>query len=455
MCLGLKHPPALSTETAIWLLFGFMMLGAAMHNAIAVLFTRADFDLLLSAPISPRAILLARLAGIAVGAALSGAFFLIPVINGWTIGLGVRYAWGYLVWLLLAATMGSISVWLTLLLVRWLGPRRARTWSQVLAACLGASIYIGFQAQNFMPQEFRDGFGNVVATVFAHPVPATIPRAAQGEAPALLALVFVAGAFIAITARLLSRMFTTGIQEAGGIKPPTRTVAGHYRFAAGLGRATFRKDLRLIARDPLLLSKVLPTVFYLVPILFSIGKFGNAGVVGALAPFAVLIAISIASTLVSVAASGEEGWDLIRLSPASTLSLRVAKIAAGSVLPIAACALIAIAIAVLGRPLLGLFSLVMSALCAGSLGWLEVATIKPTTRSDLVQRGGRSGGVSAERLVFGAIFMIAGVGGVVAAAYDSLMLAVIGFVVTVGAALLCFFTVKLKDIEFEATPRPA
>jgi hypothetical protein len=35
------------------------------------------------------------------------------------------------------------------------------------------------------------------------------------------------------------------------------------------------------------------------------------------------------------------------------------------------------------------------------------------------------------------------------------MLAAIGFAVTAGAALLCFFTVKLKDIEFEAVPRPA
>jgi ABC-2 type transport system permease protein len=346
--------------------------------------------------------------------------------------------------------VASASVWFTLLLVRWLGPRRARTWAQVIAALLGASIYIGFQGQNFLPHEMRDEFAATVTRIFEHPALTLIARAGRGEGLALLTLAVVATVFVALTARLLSRLFTAGIQEASVVTSSRRTVAGDYRFAAGLGRATFRKDLRLIARDPLLLSRVLPTVFYLVPILFSIGKFGKVGAAGVLAPFAVLVAISIASTLTSVAANGEEGWDLIRLSPASTLRLRVAKIAAGSALPLGACALIAIIVAALGRPALGAFSLVMSLLCAAALGWLEVARIKPTPRNDLVQRRGQAGTPTAERIVFGAILMLSGLGGVAAAVYGSSMFALLGFLVTAATTVICFTTVKLQDIEFEA-----
>ena len=455
VCLAMKHPPALLSETVLWLLFAFIMLGAAMHHAIAVLFERADFDLLLSSPVSPRAILLARLSAMTLGAAFSAGAFLVPLLNGWTIGFSRHYAWGYLVWLLLAALVASAGVWFTLLLVRWLGPRRARTWSQVIAATLGALIYVGFQGQNLLPRDLRGEFANTMARVFEHPAFTLVARAGRGEGQALLTLTLASALVIAMTTRLLSRFFVTGIQEAGGIKPATRRHAGQYRFSAGLGRATFLKDLRLIARDPLLLSKVLPTVFYLLPILFSIGKFGGTGAPGILAPFAVLVAVSIPSTLTAVAAAGEEGWDLIRLSPASTLTLRLAKIAAGVALPLAGCIVIAIVIGGLGRPGLGVFSLVMSVLCATAIGWLEVAVIQPTPRKDVLQSRGRLGGRSAARLVAGAVFLVAGTGGAALASFQHWAWAFAALLVVVITALMCFTLVEMKDIEFEATPAPA
>lgn len=445
----LHRSPPLVAETIAWSFFAFVMLGAAMNHAISVLFERADFDLLLSSPVSPRAILLARLSAMTVGAALSAAMFVVPLLNGATIGASAHYLWGYLVWWLLAATVASAGVWGTLLLVRWLGPRRARTWAQVIAAVLGATLYLGFQSQNLMPREMRGVFAAKMMLIFGHPALTIVARAGRGEWPALLTLTALAGAFALLTTRLLARLFVTGIQEAGGIKPQTRRH-GRYRFVERLDHATFRKDVRLILRDPLLLSKLLPSVLYIAPLIFSIGRFGNAGAPGFLAPFCVLLATTLAAQLTGIAASGEEGWDLIRLSPASTTRLRLAKITVGLALPVSLCGVVAIAIALLGRPGLALMALVTAIVCASAVSWFEVAVIRPTPRKDLIQRGGRVRPNSPLRIIASVLFLLAGAGGMGLAAHGQWLLAIGALGVVAITALMCFTLVEMEDIEFEA-----
>ena len=64
---NLRQPPPLAIEAGLWAFFGFLMLGAAMNQAIGLFFERADFDLLLSSPVSTRSILLARIAVMSTG----------------------------------------------------------------------------------------------------------------------------------------------------------------------------------------------------------------------------------------------------------------------------------------------------------------------------------------------------------------------------------------------------
>ena len=451
MFLGLHRPLPLGVEAFAWFFFGFVMLGAGMNTAVTVLFERADFDLLLSAPVSPAAILLARLCAMTAAAALSVAFFLVPILNGAAIGSSAHYLFGYAVWLLVAVTMTCIGVWLTLVLVRWLGARRARTWAQVIAALLGATVYIVFQLHNALPPEVQGAMATRTAHLFSNPAFTLIARAARGAGWPLALLLALAAASATVTTHLLGRIFVTGIQEAGIVKTRTHRHRD-YRFADGLVRATLRKDVKLIIRDPLLLSRVLPSVFYLVPVLFPLHRFGHFEVAGLLAPFAVIAAVTLSSQLTAVAALGEEGWDLIRLSPASTITLRLAKIGAGMTVPMGVVLVIALVVSLLGRPGVALLTVATALMSSAGACWLEVASMRPTPRKDLIQPRARNRRpLTAARVLAGIGFLGLGTTTVVLAAKDLWLLAVVAFGVVTLTAIACFTLVEMKDIEFEGT----
>ncbi len=442
-----KQPPPLTAETIAWFFIGFVMFGTAMNHAISVLFERADFDLLLPSPVSPRAILLARWATMTVGAAASSGIFVVPILNGIAIGQSTRYFCGYAVWILGASFVASAGVWATLLLVRWLGARRARTWAQVIAALLGASIYLLFQGQNLLPREMRAEVAAKVSRTFDHPTLSFVAQAGRGDLISLLLLLFLAVAFALVTNRVLARLFITGIQEAGGVATSRRPI-GRHAWATGLIRATFWKDLRLIARDPLLLSKVLPTTLYLLPVVFAVKGVAKTGIPGLLAPFAVFATGMMSNQLAIIATAGEEGWDLIRMSGTSTVRLRIAKIAASMALPMTLCLALVLAIAVLGRPGLALLTLIVAVVCTGPMCWVEVAHIRPTPRKDLLQAGGRiPGGFSALRIITGAVFFLGGATTVVLAANQKWIFASVAGSVVLLTAIACVVLVEPRDVE--------
>jgi ABC-2 type transport system permease protein len=345
-----------------------------------------------------------------------------------------------------------VGVWFTLVLVNWLGARRARTWAQVIAALLGATAYIGFQIHNALPPDLRGAMATFTSRLFASPAFTIVARAGRGEWLPLLTLAALATTTALITTRLLNRIFVTGIQEAG-VGRVRRQRRRPYHFVDGLIRATFRKDLRLIVRDPLLLSRVLPSVFYLVPVLFPLHRIGNVGAPGLLGPFAVIASVTLSSQLTAVAAAGEEGWDLIRLSPASTVTLRLAKIAAGMALPGAVTVVLVIAIAWLGRP--GLAALTLTTALASAAGscWVEVASMRPTPRKDLIQRSAGARRPFSVRRVFAALaFLGVGTTAVVLAAHELWWFSGAAFAVVAIAVIACFTLIEMQDIEFEAAP---
>ena len=438
---GIGRQAPLAGETFVWLFFAFLILGTAMNQAISVLFERADFDLLLTAPISPRAILVARLAAISVGAALSVAILLLPLLNGAILALSWHYLAGYVVWLLLSCAVASVGVWITLLLVQWLGPRRARTWSQVIASVLGASIYLLIQGHNLLPADLRSEASGYAVRIVTHPALAFIGRAGRGEPVPLLTLAALTGIFATLTTRLLAKLFIGGVQAAGGISPATRRKStSRYVFAEGVFYATFRKDVRLILRDPLLLAQVLPTGFYVLPLLFGFSRFSGSGL---LAPIALMLCAQFSYLLSLVSAGGEECWDLIRMSPTAELRLRVAKMAAAVALPVLLC----IALVALGRPWLALLTLVFSIGCGAACAWLQVAQITPTPRRDIIKRRQTSGGMG--RGFITVIIMLLGGGGLGAAATGHGILASVLLGVSTLAIIACFTLVEVRAISVQ------
>ncbi len=434
--------PSVEAETVVWLWFAFMMLGMAMNQAITVLFERADFDLLLPAPMPSGAILLARLAAMMTAAAAGTGFFLLPVINGAFFALSWRYLAGYLVWLLLACTVASVAVWGTLLLVRWLGARRARTWAQVIAATLGGSVYLAVQAQNMVSTETRQRTLAWAQRVANASGVTFLAHAGRGEIAPLTILLAVAAVSAFATSRLLNRMFVTGVQEAGAVVPRARRHHRRHVFREGIAPATFLKDLRLIVRDPLLLSQLLPTAIYVVPILLGFRHFGSAVILG---PIAVLITSQFSFALAAVAASGEECWDLIQMSPTPERQLRYGKLAAAMTLPLAVAVVLTVTLLVLGHPWAGLLTLVYCIGTGAAAGWMQVTRIKPTPRRDILRRG-RVNNDRGRSLLSGFLMIIAAGGLGFAGAGHWLISTVL---LTIAALMIggCFALFAVEDMH--------
>ncbi len=447
----LEQSPPLGLEAGVWAFFGFLMLGASMNQAISLFFERADFDLLLSAPVSTRAVLLARLTVLSVSAFLGAALLLMPLLDGIILGFSANYLSGYIVWPLLAVVGASVGVWFTLLLVRLLGARRARVWVQVLAAVLGAAVYLGFQVRHYVEDERLAAFASAVqrgldVAGFTH-----LARAGRSEVFPLLLLAVVAAGSALLTARLLARTFLTGMQESGAA-PASRTRAGgkRYRVKSGLARATFLKDLRLIVRDPLLLSQILPSFMYILPVFFGMKRLGGLAV---LAPVAVVLAVQFSTILSEAAAAGEECLDLIRASPSPEIRLRLAKMAAGMALPLGASLLVCAVIAGFGRPWLALLTFATGVTTAAGAAWLTVTRVSPTARKDLMSRSRKRTSIG-RNIAIGALIIFACTGISLIAQGSLWLLGLFALGVTALGVIACFTFVGIEEIDTETAPWP-
>lgn len=441
----LHRSPPLEVEALVWAFFSFMMLGAAANQVIAIIFERADFELLLASPVSPTSILWARLAAIATSAFLSVGLLLMPLIDGAVIGLSRRYLGAFLVWSCLAVLVGSLGFWLTLFQVRWLGVRRARTSAQILAALLGASVFLIFQTQNFLPPAERAQYLLRLGHLASRLGFSLVARAGRGEALPLALVAAAALALALVTGRQLSRLLVSGVQAADESQSPPRAAVGPHRWTGGLFPAAFHKDLRLIVRDPLLLAQILPSLLYLVPALVPIGRVLR---LRTLAPLGLSISSQLALTLAVVSAWGEECWDLIRMSPVAETQLRGAKIAAVVAPSLALAALCSLGLAVGGYPGLAVLTLLMSAACSCGCARLAVAEIRPTPRKDLLRRGGRT--ARGWRIYVGMALTVAGAAGLGLFSAEAFYLRAAGILV-LGVMLLgvvaCFVLVEFNPAE--------
>lgn len=444
----LAAAPTIEVQAMTWAFFIFMMLGAAMANAIRLLFDHNDLDLLFASPLSPRAVLLSRILSLFLGSLLSTALIVLPLINGAIIGISRRFAAAYPTWIFLALISASVGTSTALALVRLMGPRRARTWVQVFGAVVGAAVYLAFQSSRFIqsgePNQMLDTFKTVINSAPGR----TVARAGNGSWIDLLFLGGIAVVCTAFTARLLSQIFLSGVQESvSRSKKRTRSHRRH-RVQAGLFNATLLKELRLIRRDPLLLTQILPSVMYVAPALFGFRSMGGFNL---LAPLSVIVGVQFSMLLTGVAVDGEEGLDLIRSSPLSEIRLRTAKIAAAMSIPLFIAFLLCSAVAVTGRPGLALIAFLTSVGTAAACGWLRSSEIRPSPRSDILKR--RGGHLSVRSISSGILmFLATATVGVFAADVIPLLGAWLLGVNALGI-LACFVLVSPK--EFSELPESA
>ena len=393
--------PLLAAELDLALLFLFnLMLSQTLLGATLAFYTRGDLDLLLSSPLSGRKVLAVRAISLALPPFLLYAALATPfVVPAAAAGHGAWLA-VYVVLAALALLAASAGVGLAMALFAAIGPRATRTVGQLLAALVGACVYLTVQARNLFPDQGAQGLRSL--TAFASPkrfgpgAPLAWPaEALVGRPFPLLVFASVAGlVFFAVISSLGRRFIAdAGLGAATLSRSPSgrrRSEALPARFSNSAFTAIVRKEWRLLLRDPTLLSQVLLRLLYLIPTGFVL--FRNVGLhdrvavargAGALTFFVGLLA----GSLVWIAISAEDAPELIACAPIPRGEARRAKL-------VAALAPVGVLIAPLLvgfawlSPWAGLVATASAAASALSSSLLNLWFEKPTPRSAFRRRGG-------------------------------------------------------------------
>jgi ABC-2 type transport system permease protein len=394
-----------------------IMLSQTLAAAVAALYERADLDLLFSSPLEPRGVLTVRFLAVAVNVFALFGIITTPLIlpsvvmghPGW-IGLEV---------VLFSISLGATGAGLLIAaaLFRAIGPRRTRTVGQVLAAITGAAFFITAQGYNILGRSRSASVWQTLAGFASDPRFHAPPgldwplRAALGEPLPLLAMVAVGVGLFAIANQVLGARFAADAAAAAGAGTGARRArAGPLSpFSAGVFQATVRKELRLLARDPALISQVLLRVLYLIPLgavlLRNAGRGQTLLLPGSVAALG-LMAGQVAASLAWITISAEDSPDLLAVSPAAVSVLRRGKIAAavGPVALLVAPVLVALAAM---SPWVALVGAAGAAAQMAMGAYMNVWWQRPGKRAEFRRRRQASWFVSLAELLLGLLIALA------------------------------------------------
>ena len=376
-----------------------LMMSQTLAAAVNALFVRGDLELLLSSPMDGRKVLAVRGVVIAMTPLLVyGSLALAAVGPAALMG---RPQWLAVLPLLAALSMlaSSAGIGLALGLFALIGPRATRTVGQVLAAVIGASVFLLGQTRRFS----RDGGGGMVRGAMAWATPERFgpssplswpARAAFGAPLPLLVILLVSGGVFALVLAGLGRRFAANAAVAAGVGEPARTVRSGRNARARFGGSPFatvvRKELRLLWRDPALLSQVGLRVLYLVPLCYALvqgARFGHGVTLASGVALVSVVAAQVAGSLAWITVSAEDAPELLASSPLGGERLRLAKLASALIPLVVIMALPLAGLTVLA-PWAGVVATVGTALSATSAGLVNLWFEKPASRSNFRRRGG-------------------------------------------------------------------
>jgi ABC-2 type transport system permease protein len=408
--LSLRETPGLLMTLDLILLVVFtLILSQTLTMAVIGFYQRGDLDLLLSSPLPPQRTLTVRAVGIAVAPMLWFASLLsIVVIPAALLGQP-RWLAAYPMLIALALVASATGMGLAMLLMGLIGPRRTRTFGQLLAAVIGAAFFLIGQLRNILPNNGREFFGGIMRwadagalqpgaplswpaqAVLGHPLP--LIGLFGGSTLVFAAVVLGCAPWFAIHAGLASGA-ADAPQRASGRPVSLRG------FQGGLNAALMRKELRLLLRDPTLLSQVLLRVLYVLPIGFAVVRAGadtrhgadlfNAQQLFGLAAAVVFVSGQLAGSLAWIVICAEDAPELLTCAPVDGARVRWAKLAA-SMVPVAVLLGPLLAALTWFSPWVGLCALLGTAASAMSAGLINLWFEKPAVRKTF--RGRRTGSI--------------------------------------------------------------
>jgi ABC-2 type transport system permease protein len=328
IALAIKRTPSLpSRAAALGLTVGgafvlFLMISRSLITAVQALYARGDMDLLLSSPLSPRTIIAVRASFIAASVTVEFGLLIWPFANVFVLFGLLAWAKAYVLLPALGMLATSISLVLALMLFHAFGARRTRVIAQITSALIAAGFMILLQLPNIMRSQGRNA--GTATSAFTAGLPSgdspllTPALAVLGGPVSTLAISVACAAIFGLTLRLLGGAFIRASTAAASIsvgrraRNPSETL----RFHGNIRVILVLKELRLIARDPWLLTQLLQQSIFLLPLGAVLWRQRGAGL-----PFVwgavILLSGFLASSLAWITVSAEDVPELVAAAPIS------------------------------------------------------------------------------------------------------------------------------------------
>jgi ABC-2 type transport system permease protein len=315
-----------------------LMLSQALESVTRGFYARGDLDLILASPVSAWRLFAVRIMAMAMAVGVQALILAAPFVNVLVWIGGAHWLGAYAVTAALALDAVAVSVALTVLLFRLIGPRRTRFVAQILAAIIGAAFVIGVQFAAI------SSFGTMsrVAALQSAAIAELAPdvgsilwwpaRAVLGGKLALATLVGLSLIAMAGTIALFAPRFGPLVLAAGAVAQdttPHKRRPARFHNSAPM-QALRRKEWILLVRDPWLMSQTLMQLLYLLPAAFLLSRsfYDSGGTSSLLVPVLIMAAGQLGGGLAWLAVSGEDAPELIASAPISRARVLRAKVEA-------------------------------------------------------------------------------------------------------------------------------
>jgi ABC-2 type transport system permease protein len=388
-------PPLARSEVllsvSIGLLCGLlMMLSTSLIGVIKMVYERRDFDLLLSSPLDPHAIVMSRLVGVMASSVALALFLAAPFANMFALMGRPQFLALYPAIICLALLAASISLLLAEGLFRLVGARHARCLAQVFGIAIATALAIAINLLNLVHDASGKAFDLLRNVAGTYPEDSWIwlpARAALGERLPLAAVTLLAVALFVLTALALADSYLRNARTTAGTSRSRTSNRGAAMrpFRGGAANVMRRKELRLLARDPYLLAQVMYQITAIAPVAFILWKSGATSPSPVWLSL-VMIAGIVSANLAWLTMSAEDSPDLLAVSPLEQRAVLRAKLEA-ALIPVGVLLAAPIAAAaVIGNLWLGLTLLLCSGGSAISTALLHLRYHAPAKRSDFNKR---------------------------------------------------------------------
>lgn len=409
---------ALASLSVVIGFIGSVMTSGAILAAVEAIYTRNDLDLLLSTPLSPWRILVVRSAAIAVGAMPLYAGLLGPPLLWMAVFSSPLWlsAIVFIVTLAFAAT--GLALLIVTALFRLIGPKNTRVLAQILSAVAGAAVFLAFQYFNVssrgddsMTQE--QAFALISTWNIDPQVWWLFPaRAFTGDILAILMWVALCAILFPLGVFIFSRSFVSDAAAAAAMGRKKRGADARVATVrGGVMGSVIRKELRLLVRDPLLLSQIGLQVVYLLPLGFVLLRpdSGIALTGAVFVPALTLLSSALSGSLIWITVSAEDAPDLISSAPVPMRMVDRAKLFS-AIAPVLALMAIPVGALLVRDTPAGLWALGGVAAASASSALIGLWRRMPGSRRDFVRRRQRGSVLTGLGQAFVAIGLAATAG---------------------------------------------